>query len=269
MNRVGVICLVFSLLWSSCGIRTFFKRDAPTIKTIATKPGTTFSIAEAYIEQFKNIAIQEMNANGIPASITLAQGLLESGNGKSDLAVQANNHFGIKCAGDWTGKTILKNDDTENECFRVYKTPEDSYKDHSEFLKRKRYAALFQLDKNDYKSWAKGLKEAGYATNPKYPDLLIGLIERYQLNRFDVGEKAREKMARENKVEAEIKSNNAVAPNTEAIKAPIKMVIYEVKANDSLAGIAQRFKVSVEKLKQANGLSGETINLGQLLIITN
>ena len=167
------------------------------------------------------------------------------------------------------GKTILKNDDTENECFRVYKTPEDSYKDHSEFLKRKRYAALFQLDKNDYKSWAKGLKEAGYATNPKYPDLLIGLIERYQLNRFDVGEKAGEKMARENKVEAEIKSNNAVAPNTEAIKAPVKMVIYEVKSNDSLAGIAQRFKVSVEKLKQANGLSGETINLGQLLIITN
>lgn len=269
MNRVGVIYLVFWLLWSSCGIRTFFKRDAPAIKTIATIPGTTISIAEAYIDQFKNIAIQEMNANGIPASITLAQGLLESGNGKSDLAVQANNHFGIKCAGDWTGKTILKNDDTENECFRVYKTPEDSYKDHSEFLKRKRYATLFQLDKNDYKSWAKGLKEAGYATNPKYPDLLIGLIERYQLNRFDVGEKAREKMARENKVEAEIKSNNAVASNTEAIKAPIKMVIYEVKANDSLAGIAQRFKVSVEKLKQANGLSGETINLGQLLIITN
>jgi LysM repeat protein len=125
------------------------------------------------------------------------------------------------------------------------------------------------LDKNDYKSWAKGLKNAGYATNPKYPDLLIGLIERYQLNRFDMGEKAGEKIARESKVEAEIKSNNAVAPNTEDIKAPIKMVIYEVKANDSLAAIAQRFKVSVERLKQANGLSGDIINLGQLLIITN
>ena len=269
MKRVGVFCLVFSLFGTSCGIRTFFKPDAPATKAIATKPGTGNTIAEAYIEQFKNIAIQEMNVNGIPASITLAQGLLESGNGKSDLAIQANNHFGIKCAGDWTGKTILKNDDTENECFRVYRTPEDSYKDHSEFLKRKRYAVLFQLDKNDYKSWAKGLKEAGYATNPKYPDLLIGLIERYQLNRFDVGEKAGEKIARETKVEAEIKSNNAVTPNSEAIKAPIKIVIYEVKANDSLAGIAQRFKVSVEKLKQANGISSETINLGQLLIITN
>ncbi len=99
--------------------------------------------------------------------------------------------------------------------------------------------------------------------------MLIGLIERYQLNRFDVGEKAGEKMARENKVEVEIESNNTVAPNTEAIKAPIEIVIYEVKANDSLAGIAQRFKVSVEKLKQANGLAGETINLGQLLVITN
>jgi len=269
MKRVGIFCLVFSLFGTSCGIRTFFKPDAPATKAIATKPGTGNTIAEAYIEQFKNIAIQEMNVNGIPASITLAQGLLESGNGKSDLAVQANNHFGIKCAGDWTGKTNLTHDDTENECFRVYKTPEDSYKDHSEFLKRKRYAALFQLDKNDYKSWAKGLKEAGYATNPKYPDLLIGLIERYQLNRFDVGEKTGEKIARETKVEAEIKSNNAVTPNSEAIKAPIKIVIYEVKANDSLAGIAQRFKVSVEKLKQANGISSETINLGQLLIITN
>jgi LysM repeat protein len=222
-----------------------------------------------YIDSFKQAAMQEMRVHGVPASITLGQGVLESASGNSKLSRECNNHFGIKCAGDWTGKTILKNDDSENECFRVYKTPEESYKDHSEFLKRKRYAALFQLDKNDYKSWAKGLKEAGYATNPKYPDLLIGLIERYQLNRFDLGEKAGEKIARETKVEAEIKSNNAVAPNTEAIKATVKMVIYEVKANDSLAGIAQRFGVSVEKLKQANGLSGETINLGQLLIIAN
>lgn len=269
MKKLVALCFLVSVLGSSCGIRTFFKSDAPATKTIINKPVTGNTTAEAYIEQFKNIAIQEMNANGIPASITLAQGLLESGNGKSELAVQANNHFGIKCAGDWTGKSILKDDDTKNECFRVYKTAEESYKDHSEFLKRKRYASLFQLDKNDYKSWAKGLKEAGYATNPKYPDLLIGLIERYQLNRFDVGEKVGEKIARETKVEAEIKSNNAVAPNTEAIKAPVKMVIYEVKANDSLAGIAQRFGVSVEKLKQANGLSGETINLGQLLVIAN
>jgi LysM repeat protein len=265
MRKLFALCLLFSVIGSSCGIRTFFKPDAPVAKPI----GTINASAESYIEQFKQIAIQEMNANGIPASITLAQGLLESGNGKSDLAVQANNHFGIKCAGDWTGKTMLKDDDTKNECFRVYKTPEESYKDHSEFLKRKRYVTLFQLDKNDYKSWAKGLKEAGYATNPKYPDLLIGLIERYQLNRFDIGEKAGEKIARETKVEAEIKSINAVAPNTEAIKAPVKMVIYEVKTNDSLAGIAQRFGISIEKLKQANGLSGETINSGQLLVIAN
>ncbi|MDP4266375.1 MAG: glucosaminidase domain-containing protein [Bacteroidota bacterium] len=139
-----------------------------------------------YIEKYKNVAIKEMNVFGIPASITLAQGLLESSNGNSPLATEANNHFGIKCHLDWEGEKIFKDDDKENECFRKYNTAEESFKDHSEFLKSKsRYSNLFKLELTDYKGWAKGLKDAGYATNPKYPELLINLIEKYNLMAFD------------------------------------------------------------------------------------
>ena len=132
----------------------------------AIKSYTTYTVS-SYIERFKAIAIKEMNLYGIPASITLAQGLFESGFGNGELARVANNHFGIKCTSDWTGRSYFKDDDRPDDCFRVYNNPEDSYRDHSEFLKRKRYARLFELDKNDYEGWAYGLKEAGYATNPK------------------------------------------------------------------------------------------------------
>ena len=139
-----------------------------------------------YIDSFKNIAMLEMIEYKIPASITLAQGLLESGSGNSRLAKQGNNHFGIKCKKDWTGCTILEDDDAIQECFRCYSRAEDSYKDHSKFLmENKRYAALFTYDISDYKAWAKGLLKAGYATNPKYADLLIGTIERNRLMQFD------------------------------------------------------------------------------------
>ncbi len=139
-----------------------------------------------YIDTFKNIAMREMLEYKIPASITLAQGLLESGSGNSRLAKQGNNHFGIKCKKDWTGCTILEDDDALQECFRCYAKAEDSYKDHSRFLKdNKRYAALFLLDISDYKSWAKGLLSAGYATNQKYADLLISTIERNKLMQYD------------------------------------------------------------------------------------
>lgn len=140
---------------------------------------------DAYINQYKSIAIEQMKIHKIPASITLAQGLLESGAGKSDLAVQGNNHFGIKCHSDWTGGRMYKDDDAKGECFRVYPTARGSYEDHSVFLERERYARLFTYDPLDYKAWAKGLKECGYATLSTYAERLINIIETYQLYRFD------------------------------------------------------------------------------------
>ena len=141
---------------------------------------------EEYIQTYKDIAMREMREHKIPASITLAQGLLESGAGNSALAREAKNHFGIKCHKGWTGQTYYMDDDAENECFRKYKNAEDSFKDHSEFLcGRSRYAALFDLEITDYRGWAKGLKAAGYATNPKYAQLLIDRIELYDLTKYD------------------------------------------------------------------------------------
>jgi len=143
---------------------------------------------EQYIVKYNGIAVKEMNRYGIPASITLAQGILESGSGESRLATQGNNHFGIKCHDNWNGKTIIEDDDEKGECFRKYPKAADSYRDHSLFLTEKgRYSFLFDYKKKDYKKWAKGLKKAGYATNPKYPSLLIDLIEKYGLSRFDKG----------------------------------------------------------------------------------
>ena len=139
-----------------------------------------------YIEQYKDIAMREMQEYKIPASITLAQGLLESGNGNSELAKKSNNHFGIKCHKDWTGKRTYHDDDEKGECFRVYDKPEDSYRDHSVFLaERQRYAFLFDLEITDYEAWAKGLKKAGYATLPVYANVLIKLIEDYDLAQYD------------------------------------------------------------------------------------
>jgi hypothetical protein len=141
---------------------------------------------EEYIQTYKDIAIREMRDYGIPASITLAQGLLESGAGNSALAREAKNHFGIKCHKGWDGKTYYMDDDEKNECFRKYKNAEESFRDHSLFLKtRGRYSALFDLEITDYRGWAKGLKAAGYATNPKYAQLLIDRIELYDLTKYD------------------------------------------------------------------------------------
>jgi hypothetical protein len=140
---------------------------------------------DQYIERYKDIAMEEMRNNGIPASIKLAQGILESGFGNSDLARIGKNHFGIKCHG-WQGRTFTKDDDHKDECFRAYDDPHQSFRDHSQFLRtRAHYAPLFELDIMDYKGWARGLRQSGYATNPRYPDLLIGIIERNNLQRFD------------------------------------------------------------------------------------
>ena len=141
---------------------------------------------EIYITKYSQTAIEEMNRFGIPASITLAQGILESGNGESRLAREANNHFGIKCHKNWNGKTISEDDDEKQECFRRYDNVSESYRDHSLFLsERGRYSFLFEYARTDYRKWAKGLKKAGYATNPNYSKLLIDLIEKYNLKRFD------------------------------------------------------------------------------------
>lgn len=161
-----------------------------------------------YIEQYAKIAVKKMSEHGIPASITLAQGILESGAGKSELAIKSNNHFGIKCHNDWTGERVYHDDDKKGECFRKYSKPEDSYEDHSKFLKRPRYEKLFNLKVTDYKGWAKGLKECGYATAPDYAQKLIGLIETYELYKYDNGEIQIEDKILPN-------DNNVIAPRTE------------------------------------------------------
>ncbi len=271
--------MIIMALASACGTRkvTISKPAASTPKTPqANKPIKTIGentlvnkySADDYIERFKTIAIKEMNSYGIPASITLAQGLLESGNGNSSLARDANNHFGIKCTAEWKGKTILKDDDQKDDCFRVYATPEESFRDHSEFLKRKRYAALFELDKNDYRGWASGLKEAGYATNPRYAELLITLVDRYDLSKYDRKEGFVEKIKREDKVLTEIVQNIPEEKKQEPAKAPVSMQIYEVKQGDTMYSIAKRFAITVDDLKILNDLGTTDLKLGQLLLVS-
>lgn len=140
---------------------------------------------EEYIDRYWQLAVEHQQEYGIPASITLAQGLLESAAGRSTLATEGNNHFGIKCHKEWKGESMLRNDDAPNECFRVYNTPEESFRDHSQFLKRTRYQKLFKLDITDYQGWAMGLRECGYATDPNYAARLITIIERYSLYSYD------------------------------------------------------------------------------------
>jgi hypothetical protein len=223
--------------------------------------------AQSYIERFKAIAIKEMNANGIPASITLAQGLFESGNGNGDLAKIANNHFGIKCTSDWKGKSYYKDDDKADDCFRVYDSPEDSYKDHSEFLKRKRYAALFELDRNDYEGWAYGLKQAGYATNPNYPQLLINVIKKYRLDQYDRPEGEIQKIKREDRVLAEINKNIGVAVKDSLVQATPANKLYTIKQGDTLYNISKRFGLTIDELKTLNHLADNNVKLGQQLVV--
>lgn len=221
----------------------------------------------SYIDRFKDIAIKEMNAYGIPASITLAQGLFESGNGNSDLAKIANNHFGIKCTSEWTGKSFYRDDDQQNDCFRVYDNPDDSYRDHSQFLKRKHYAFLFELDKNDYKGWAQGLKKAGYATNPKYPDLIISVIERYGLDRFDRPETDLQKIQREDRVLADINKNIGKEKEDSIIAVTNPGKVYTVSKGDTLFSISRRFAITVDDLKALNNLPDAGIKIGQKLLV--
>lgn len=267
------------IILASCKSRQY-SRNNKQIEKEANKQIPNFATYTTltYIESFKGIAIEEMNAYGIPASITLAQGIIESGSGNSALAKFANNHFGIKCTSEWKGKAYYKDDDQQNDCFRVYKDAKESFKDHSTFLKRKRYSFLFELDKNDYKNWALGLKTAGYATNPKYPALLINVIEKYSLYQYDQSETEREKISREDRVFTEINANIpfdnkkftpvAVAPkDIPSSSETTKQSNYTVKQGDTLFKIAQLYKLTVDELKALNNLVDTTIKVGQKLLI--
>ena len=213
-----------------------------------------------YIKKYAPLAVLEMHKYNIPASVTLAQGILESGNGRSQLASKSNNHFGIKCHTGWKGAKVYHDDDEKGECFRKYKYVETSYKDHSEFLSgRRRYASLFKLRKSDYKGWAKGLKKAGYATDKKYPKKLIKIIEEYKLYEFD---KFREKDLK--KIKKETKRSQA---KTITNSKKSKQQNYKVKKGDTLYSIARKFKITVENLKDANNLSTNKISIGQQLTI--
>lgn len=187
---------------------------------------------QRYIDKYADLAVEEMRRSGVPASITLAQGLLESRYGQSDLAVKGNNHFGIKCHSNWNGAKMRVDDDKEKECFRKYRTVEQSYRDHSDFLRyRDRYKFLFDLDPKDYKGWAYGLKKAGYATDPAYPKKLINLIEEYELYKYDRGRKYKNsKVAKDPapKVEEPAPEVEATKPAKEEVKEP-EVAAKEVK----------------------------------------
>lgn len=210
----------------------------------------------AYIGNYKDIAIDKMVTYNIPASITLAQGILESGNGLSTLAKKSNNHFGIKCHSGWKGKKVYHDDDKRNECFRKYDSPEGSFNDHSLFLtSRGRYEFLFDLEPDDYKGWAKGLKKAGYATDRKYPKKLMAFIETFELYAYDelvLDEKGYKKA----KKEAPIASNNRSE----------EYII--VTKGDTLYSISRNNEVSVDDLKRLNDLNSNDISIGQKLIVS-
>jgi len=204
-----------------------------------------------YVASFHEIAKNNMKMHGIPASIILAQGILESGAGKGKLAQSANNHFGIKCHTGWTGDSVKHDDDAEQECFRKYTQPSESYKDHSLFLtSRSRYATLFKLDKGDYQSWARGLKAAGYATDVKYPDKLIGLIERFELYKYD----------------NEVLNRNYV-PVKKDPELEISEGYYTIQQGDTLYSLSKKFNQTVEDLKKMNNLIDNTISIGQKIKI--
>jgi len=213
------------------------------------RPLSTQQKVAQYLKIFGPIAQREMKDFKIPASITLAQGLLESGFGEGRLALEGNNHFGIKCHQDWQGGRIYHDDDEKGECFRVYTDAGASYRDHSLFLsERSRYAFLFRLGKRDYKAWAKGLKKAGYATDPKYPSKLIRLIERFDLAEYD------QKDAQEIRMQKE-----RMPQDNESV--------YVVQAGDTLYAIARKLQVEVSVLKRKNNLKDNTIFMGQELIL--
>jgi LysM repeat protein len=227
---------------------------------------------EQYVEQFKDVAMNEMRRSGVPACITLAQGILESENGNSELVKKSNNHFGIKCKSNWTGESVTHDDDANGECFRAYTNAGDSYRDHSDFLKaNQRYASLFNLDPTDYAGWAKGLKKAGYATNPRYPELLIKYIEQNNLQQYSL--MVLNKLELNNIATANGDRVNTAATDSQALSNiqnvavlsadPGKIIsinnskcVY-AKKGTSLLAIAGKNNISLSKLMEFNELTEE------------
>jgi len=261
----GIAFLIIILLTFSCGTsrkivvgesiskppikEIVITSNQPKKPKIPLKTLTNNEKITAYIEQFSSIAQEEMFIYGIPASITIAQGILESGMGYGRLAMEGNNHFGIKCHIGWDGKSIYHDDDEKGECFRVYNNPATSYRDHSLFLtNRERYTFLFDYKMNNYKAWAKGLKKAGYATDPKYSDKLISLIERFELNRFD------------NKKGKVVKAITKEKGND-------KTIYHSVQKGDTLYSVSKKYNVSLKQLIKHNDIKDKTIYLGQSLSI--
>jgi len=237
----------------SSGNETVYSKSE--ILEATTRVKVTTAMVLDYIAQYKDIAKNNMVQYGIPASIILGQGILESGAGTGPLSILANNHFGIKCHKEWTGPSVKYDDDAEQECFRKYNVPSESYQDHSLFLtSRSRYLPLFQLGKDDYKAWAGGLKNAGYATDPKYPEKLIGIIERYQLNKYD----------------AEVLGNPFMPINNTfpaSVNLTAKSDLYQVTQGDTLYSISKKFNIAVDDLRRKNNIQDNAISIGQSLII--
>ncbi|MEO9076638.1 MAG: glucosaminidase domain-containing protein [Gelidibacter sp.] len=226
------------------------KETAPVVSPVVStpRPSGSSNITEIYISDFSLIAQRKMREHKIPASITLAQGILESASGRGRLALEGNNHFGIKCHG-WSGDKIFHDDDASQECFRKYKHAEQSFDDHSEFLtSRGRYAKLFELDVDDYEGWAKGLRAAGYATDRKYPDKLISLIERFQLYKFD----------------QEVLGKTSPKSRRTEVAAHLT---HKVVKGDTMYSLSKRYNLSVNELQKLNGMTNSNLQLGQILII--
>lgn len=250
------------------------KRILLLVAAAALFLGAAKNPRQAYIDRYYTLAVQEMQRTGVPASITLAQGLLESGAGLSPLATIANNHFGMKCHSDWQGATYYKEDDKENECFRAYPSAEDSFRAHSDFLRgRAHYKALFDLDPTDYKGWAHGLRRAGYATDPGYATKLINLIEDFQLYRYDTmtgddlsgDTQAPSRAVREGSV-AEERAEPIVVLRPEDYKESVSLSLERpvyttngvryIRAveGESWASLAAEYRLSVKQLLRYNDL---------------
>ena len=280
MKKIIPLILFFMLFLQSCWIK---KRPATIRKKklefSEPKPVVTNTVNErefikklvkknpnlnkytlGYIEKFAAIAVQEMHEYKIPASITLAQGILESGRGRSELALKSNNHFGIKCHTGWQGEKVYHDDDEKGECFRKYNYPETSYKDHSLFLtQRKRYAFLFEYDLKDFKKWAYGLRKAGYATDKKYPVKLLNLIKTYHLNEFDAIKKGSSFRKRKNN--SSKKDNKS---KKQRKKLPKK---HTVQKGETLYFISKKYGVSIKLLQELNNLPNTILTIGQQLVL--
>ena len=267
MRNHKLLILAFIIFFNSCGVKKVSYRDnnPKKIKNKSVKSVNRFFKSMTneqrthwYVNTYSKISIEEMKKFGIPASITMSQGILESNSGKGSLALKSNNHFGIKCHKGWRGKKVYHDDDAKGECFRKYKNPEKSYRDHSIFLEsRDRYNTLFKYNKKNYVKWAKGLKKAGYATDPKYAEKLISIIERYELWKLDGSKKPLNK-SRERKLSNNQQDKKEVASENS----------YVVVKGDTLYSISKKFNISVYELVKTNNIKDNTLSIDQTLKIT-